>query len=396
MTKTTKDQNSTSWTVDRDTMLAAATAMSLVPPQPGVPSSDFYKVDRKKSRAQFTVAGVVTGITEIKGQGEWPFEQFFLDRRTFIPFVQAGKDIKSKAPFEFTGKTVTNVSKKGVKTKNRYLIVRQGKRKAVFDAQPEVPGYGFPPSVTQTEGITIDDTTREMIYCARECSHNDPVTPHLSCVYVRPDGKETHIYATDKKIVYRATAKHKLRSAGPIPFPLFLVSLLGEKSLQSIHWKDKIVSLDFGVGQVWQPVSVKALKNFPARDIDKALSKAKTAELLFTGECKALATVYLRLGTYLGLVRRSDMVLSLSADKGDNEVRLECNIPSSAFKERLHLDKPVKQSFKMDWPFGTLLPVFAFLNNEKKSELQVRLDEKAGICYLLLPHIQIGISTKQE
>lgn len=370
-----------SWIVKRGELAAAAHVMDLVPVRPGIPSSEFFKVVRTKTGLQFSIASEVTADVTMAGKGTWPFQKpFYLDRRVFLPFVFA--DVKSDAPFMFS-------------KRKRQLVVRHGSRKAMFSSQSEITGYTTPPSATLISKLKLDDKVRRLIHCARECSTADKVTPQLNCVYVLPKNGRVRIFATNQKILYKAVTKAKLSSRNAIPFPLFLVELLGSEQLQSVQWRKKYAALVFPHGQIWQTVPSKARTDFPYKSIQKFMVDGQAGKVLFVIASKKFAAVVDRLCSYLAAVRRQDWTLVVKGAKGSKELTLTSDVGQSLFKERLRLKTSLKMDVDVNWPLNMLEPVFGFLGAEKNKNIVVRMS-KTGRSHVQAGEIQITIPRKQS
>lgn len=380
-----KDTNTNmkKWTIDKKQLIQACEVLSLVPTRPGLPSSEYFQLESRKSGVvQVTVASEVTATVDLKGTGEWPFQKaFYLDRRVFLPFVFAAKDLHSEAPFEFS-------------RKEKQLILHQGtKRKAGFDGSAPIPGYGFPPSGVLKSRINLGNHVRGLIYCARECAGADPVTPQLHCVYVQPNGTGVDVLATNQKIVYSAKAKTVVKNKEPIPFPLFLVPLLGSNQLTEIHWREKYVALTFPNGMIWQPVSAKARKDFPAKEITKHMAKLSDTQLLFVSDVKQISRLVGRMVSYLSAVRRQDWALDIIGSKGSKKLFIGSKVPQVAFRETIQLKHPAKSDFKISWPLDMLDPIFEYLRKKDKGSLEVRLG-KRGVTYIIGQDVKVAVAER--
>lgn len=364
------------WKIEKEKLKKALAILDLVPPQPGLPSSEFFRIEGREGRTVWTVASNVTGIIEIIGKGKWPYkEPFYLDRRLFTPFVTV--ETKSKFPFEF---------KEG-------LWVRQGKRKAQFDKQAKISGYGFEPDGKLLEKVNLSEHIKELVYCARDCATEDPITPQLNCVYIQPNGKGTEVYATNQKIVYQGHSKTKAGIKKPIPMPLFLVTLIGHKELQEIHWKEKTMTLQFPKGQIWQTVSSKAAKGFPVESIKENMLKIQNYPLLFTIDSKRFVDILERLAGYLGAVKRQDWVLKLTGEKDNNEIKLSSRVPTGEFREIVKAAR-IFQDFNVEWPFDMVLPVFQYIKTRKESTVEVR--SRKGITYVTSKDVRLAIPEREK
>lgn len=336
-----------------------------MPARPGILSSEFFQIIAKGNGVlNFSIASEIKGEYNVKGKGKWPCEEnYYLDRRVFIPFVLEAGNIKSDAPFVFS------YAKKS-------LLVRNGKRKARFDGQPPLKGYGFEDNERDKKiksRLELTAHARFLIHCALNCAANDHATPQLKCVYVQPVGKVVNIYATNRTILYQAKSKDQIKPPIPIPFPLFLVGLLEEEAITEVQWRETYVALVFPQGQIWQSVSSSARKKFPHSSIDFYIKKSHKAPDLFDIPTKKFAQVISRLGIYLGAVRRQDWLLTIEGERGAKELTLTSVVPQTTFHEKLALESALKTSFKMNWPLDMLLPVFEFMKTKDKGNMQVRL-----------------------
>lgn len=352
------------WIVDKATLVAAVKILNLVPARPGILSSEFFQIQAKGGTAKFAIASEIKGEYEIKGKGLWPFEKnFYLDRRVFVPFVLQAATVRTDSPFHFYAN-------------GKSLVLRHGKRKAQFDGQPALKGYGF-----EAEELTkkvrsrleLTEHAKFLIRCAMNCAQNDHSTPHVQCVYVQPNGSTVNIYATNGKLMYQAKSKDKIKPPIPIPFPLFLVGLLEHEELIEAQWKESYVTLIFKHGQIWQPVSASAKTKFPHSTIDFYVKKSAKHPALFVASTKKFSAIISRLGQYLGAVRRQDWMLVIEGNKGSKDILLTSEVPQTVFKEKLTLESELKQSFKIYWPLDMLVPVFEFLKPKDKGEMSVRL-----------------------
>lgn len=353
------------WIVDKEVLMQAAKVLNLVPARPGILSSEFFQIRRQeKGRIHVEIASEIKGEYTIQGKGQWPFEKaFYLDRRVFVPFVLSASDIKSDSPFTF-------------QAAGKSLVIRHGKRKARFDGQPPVKGYGFEENEAKKKvrsRLQLTEHIRYLIRCALNCAASDHTTPQLNCVYVWPRGKGVYIYSTNRTLCYRAITKDKIHPPSPIPFPLFLVELLENDMLHEVQWRDTYVALAFKQGQIWQSVSASARKKFPAASIDFYVKQSQSEAPLFVVPAKRLITIVSRLGMYLTAVRRQDWLLTLSGEKGKKEILLTSTVPQTVFHERLRLDKPLKDDFKVHWPLDQVLSVLQFIGAREKGNMAVRL-----------------------
>lgn len=370
------------WSVGRDAFLELCEVMDLVPSRPGIHSSEYFCVDSKKGSPTFAIASEVTGNVLINGNGRWPMvKPFYLDRRVFLPFVFAAKDL-TDAPFVFS-------------RKKKELIVRQGSRKAVFTSQEKVDGYGQPPQAEMASTLELGDKLRGLIYCARDCAADDPVTPQLNCVYIQPNSHSVSVLATNQKILFRGAgiAKGKIKHA--VPFPLYLVRLLGSDKLKEVQWYKKYVALVFRHGKIWQAVSAKALRDFPVKPIRQHMEKTAQGNPVLQVSSKKLSRALNRLCVYLSAVRRQDWSLLLIGKKGTRKLLVRSVAAGSVFNERVRLKKPLPLDLKLEWPLAMMEPVFQFLSGMQDTVLEVRCDKK-GRSYMKARGVELVIPRRRK
>lgn len=350
------------WQVSRETLLRTLEILEQVPARSGITSSEFYQVEKLgKASTRWTLASDATGSLDIAGIGEWPKAgAFYLNRKTFTPFAQVAREIKNKKPFVF-------------KLSGKALIVRHGRRKAVFNTQPTVDGYPEKLSSNSLNRVELSDHAKGLIYCARDCASIDQLTPELSCVYVHPGKSAINVFATNQKVLYRAHSKTATEFKEAVPFPLFLVTLLGSRYLKAVEWKKGLVVLQFPGGEIWQPVSAKAM-HFPFESISSHIALGSRKSVLFRVESRRLALALQRLGLYLQAVKREDWLLQLRGKQGEQELQLSTEIAHVKFTERVLIDGTIGEDFTLDWPLDQLIPVFEYVGmKNQKLWLEVRL-----------------------
>lgn len=372
-----------SWTVTKEQLLSVMSVLDMVPSRPGILSSEFIRVAKITDNAiSFCLSSEICGTVSLKGIGSWPLKkEFFLDRRLFLPFINAAKIIKSKSDFVFT------------ESENQ-LVIRQGKRVAKFNKGTDVQGYGELEKKKALASIELDDVTKGLVTCARECATTDSSVPELNCVYIKQRKDTLELYATQQKMMYKAATQVKAKMIEPIPFPLYLVNLLTSTHLKRIEWRTKEVVLWFDCGCLWQTVSSKARQHFPFDAINKRMLEAEEMLVSFKVNSIRFGDIMARIGSYLGSVRRIEWILNLKAEKGALEIELTTHLPQGLFRERIKLDTPVKQSFEIDWPLDKMLPIFTYISAYEK-DITVCFS-KEGRGYLKTKHIQLLIARREK
>jgi hypothetical protein len=373
------------WEIRRSKLIAGLDLLNLIPEKVGLSSSEFIWIRGKGDTITVSVASYIMGEIVLTGKGSWPKGDYYIDRRVLLPFVYASRELKNKNTFQF-------------EVKKRQLIVRHGKRKAVFDSQKDVVGYGDLRKimkVTESE-IPITDDLKELLKCGANCAVSDAIVPHLNCVYVAK-GSVVETFAASDKVFYlgMGTSKGKVKSS--IPFPLFLVNLLQEPTLEKISWRGKYIVLKFEKGVIWQSISQEALKKFPLKEIRKHAKAARSHSVSFTVSGRRFSKLMLRLGYYLQAVRRRDWAVKILGNKGSDTLYVSTNIPGVKFDEKISTTEKLKKDVKVEWPLDVLEPIFAFLAmRTKKQALVCRMDEKHGVSYVTSGQYWLAVTSKKE
>jgi hypothetical protein len=356
------------WSVEPKKLLEVLGVLDLVPCRPGIPSSVFIQFDERKEKLLACLSSDISGVVSIAGQGELGLKKpFHLDRRLFLPFVQAAKTYKSEKPFVF-------------KKVDKQILVQQGRRKASFDIVAATAGYG---EQNYSGGTVLPITGKlpGMFKVASECATPDPTVPELNCVYAARNAEGLDLYGSNQLVVFRGVHKVKGRFPDRLAFPLFLIPFLTSDGLKEVRLKEKEVVLQFGCGALWQGVSVKAQKGFPRKTMDELVADGQKWPEQFRLQTRRLGLVTARFTQYLTSVRRQDWLMHVSGVEGEKQILFEVKIPQGIFRERVAVEEPVKAAFEADWPLDILLPVFEYLYTLKEAVLRVRFGKKTP--YLL-------------
>src|ERR1700758_3005430 len=119
-----------SWSVSKATLVQTIRTLDQIPLHNGIVSSVFIQAERKlNGRVLLRLAAEARGEFYVKGTGEWPFDKpYYLDRRTFVPWVLTAETMRNDSEFEF--------SREG-----NVLALKQGWRTTRFTGQPPLKGY---------------------------------------------------------------------------------------------------------------------------------------------------------------------------------------------------------------------------------------------------------------
>ena len=373
------------WEISRNRLIAGLKILELVPEKVGLSSSEFFWFRGKGEQVTISVASYIMGEITLTGHGEWPKQDFYVDRRMLMPFVMASLAIKNKNTFQFS------IHKK-------VLTIKHGSRQVTFVSQRDIKGYGNLKKILKEEEneVPISDDLQELLSCGQNCAVPDSVVPHLNCVFINKGKVAIEAYSASAKVFYMGIGQGAVKVKKAIPFPLYLIDLLKEKSLKTITWRGKYIVLKFEKGIIWQPVSEEALKSFPLKSIQKHAAKADTMPVTFTASSRRLSKLMVRLGFYLQHVRRKDWVVQMTGKKGTTSITVSTNIPGVKFKEELSTDK-VKKDFSLDWPLDVLEPMFMYLSTKtKKLGVIVRTDEHHGVSYIRVGQYWLSVTSKKK
>lgn len=362
------------WQIRRDRLIKGLQLLDLIPEKVGLSSSEFFWIRGRGDKVTFAVASYIMGEVQVIGHGEWPVKgDYFIDRRVFLPFVYASKEIKNRHTFKFTAK-------------KDQLIVRHGSRKAVFISQKDVQGYGNLKSILRKESTTIpiSQDLKALLLCGRKCAIADDIVPHLNCVFVSKLTKSVEAYAVSDRIFFLGTGAIKEKGLkSSIPFPLFLIDLLTDPTLKEVSWRGKYILFKFKRGLIWQSISTEALKKFPIDEIRNHAIEAEQIRPLFTTSSRRLSKLMMRLGYYLQAAGKRDWVVRIRGKKGTNSLLLSTNIPGVKFNERISVMKFLRKDVDIIWPLDALGPVFQFLSlKTKKLGLVVRVGKNTAVSYV--------------
>ena len=373
------------WEIKTSRLIAGLDLLNLIPEKVGLSSSEFVWMHGKDDKVVLSVASYIMGEIVLTGKGTFPKGDYYIDRRVLLPFVYASKELKNKNTFQFD-------------IKKHQLIVRHGSRKAVFDSQKDVSGYGDLKKVLKQEEseIPVNDDLKELLICGANCAVSDSIVPHLNCCFVAK-GKAVETFAASDKVFFMGTGDAKGKIKSSIPFPLFLINLLQEPTLKRISWRGKYIVLEFERGIIWQSISQEALKNFPLRDIRKHATAAATKKISFVVSGRRFSKLMLRLSYYLQGARRRDWVVKIKGSKNSNLLQVSTNIPGVTFDEKINANDKLQKDILVEWPLDILEKVFAFLAVKTKGlGLSCRIDDKHGVSYLTAGQFWLAITSKKE
>ena len=378
------------WEIRRNEILKQLDIINMVPAKLGVPSSEYFWVRGKGTKVLFSAASYVGGEISLQGKGNWPFSKdFYLDRKMFLPFISAARELKDKHTFQFD-------------RKGKQLVLRHGTRKVLFDSQEHVKGYGNVHKILKhmDNTISVNEDLKDMLICGKHCAVSDSVVPHLDCVYLQKSGSGVGIklYSSSTTVMYMGVGKvedTKLKES--IPFPLYLINLLEADGLRKIICAGKYIILQFEHGIIWQPVSQAAVRHFPLSKFKSYVKQGKNKPITFVSSSRRFARLMLRLGYYLQSVRRKDWVVNINGKRNKQSIDINTSVSGVKFSEKINTTDSISKDFKIEWPLNILESVFSYLSRKtKKLGIIVRVDTKHGISYVSVGRYWLALPSRQE
>ena len=83
------------WEIRRSKLISGLNLLDLIPEKVGLSSSEFFKINGSGDKITISVASYIMGEINLVGKGSWKGE-YFIDRRVFLPFIYASKELKNK------------------------------------------------------------------------------------------------------------------------------------------------------------------------------------------------------------------------------------------------------------------------------------------------------------
>ena len=377
------------WEIRRSKLIKKLTLLDLIQEKVGLSSSEFFRIRGKGDKVIISTASYAMGEVTIIGKGKWPSKHsLYIDRRVFLPFIYASKEIKNRHPFRFTVEKAS-------------LNVQHGSRSGQFLSQNDVKGYGSLHRLLKEKesSIPVSDDMLTLLRCGQNCAVSDAIEPKLNCVFVDKGRMVVETFAASARMYFMGTGsigkKDKIRHA--IPFPLTLIPFLSEESLKKVCWRGKCIVLEFEDGYIWQEVSQEALDKFPIAEIRKNALHTKKMPVIFTVSSRRLSKLMVRLGYYLQKADKKDWVVKIRGKKRSDSVMLSASIPGVRFEESVSIVNKLDKDVKINWPLDCLKAVFQFLSTKtKKLGLVVRMDKKQGVSYITAGNFWFTVTSKQE
>lgn len=347
-------------------LCSAVSAIDLVPSRAGISTSEFIRLHCSAGRLKLSLAAEIYGQTTASqdpvSSEEW---EFFIDRATFVPFVNAALELKQKSPFEFKYEP-------SKKSNNAQLVVRCGRRRGIFQSATEITGYSSPKEAAGSK-LKLTQNQQDILNLAVKYATPDPTIAHLNCVYLL---KHKAIMASNQLAAFWMEDTIVPFSA---PLPLLLMSVCERADVKDLIVSSKSARVTMPCGYLCQFTNQKAAEEFPYKQIVKNIQAAESYRKQFTISATSLMAVLKRLESYIVSVVKRDMVVSVHGTKGDCTLRLVAFVPQGRFEETVEILHPLRRDVECEWMMSLLLPLYEVAS--KLGHITVKYDEDSPFLF---------------
>jgi len=342
-------------TVSSKDLISVLRVLELVPSRAGIPSSEFIRLQSKNGSLYLSLTSEVFGVVKVTATDpkEWTA---YVDRSSFIPFVNVSKDVTPKTPFQFT-----------CLPKHHTLVVRCGSRKGVFNELVVVSGYSEVGKLSGSK-LTLTTDQRKALVLAALYATPDPTMAKLNCVYVQETG---WILASNERAAIRIQDPN---ISATVPLPLGLLNSISDSTVKSIVVGKDLAKVYYPFGYLCQTINQYSAKQFPKKAIHTAMEAAKKYPKAFTVSTELLVSALERLSVYSSMVVKRDTIVELSGTAKDTDIKLTCKVPQGQFEERVVIKEPLKKDVSMEWLLQLLIPLSGISKSISKITVQYEPD----------------------
>lgn len=355
-------------------LVAAVSAIDLVPSRAGISSSEFIRIKGGK-RLTLSLAAEIYGTTYAKAEEPdakaW---EFWVDRASMVPFVMAAKELGQKTPFELIYSD----------EKGKQLIIKCGRRKAVFQTVTEISGYTDAAEFKGGELVLTPEQKLVLSLAARYAT-SDPTVSHLNCIYLK---KGKAVMSSNQLAAFYMEDKVAPMS---VPLPILLLSILDSDQVKSVVVSPKFARINLRCGFLCQLTNQKAALEFPHQRIVDSMAAAAKYRRRFTLKAVPFLAVLKRLEAYIAAVVKRDMVIGVRGKAGDIKLRLTANVPQGRFEESVTVVHPLKRDVDCELLLGLLLPLSEFAKD--LANIEVHWDDMSPF-YFKASGLQLLLSRK--
>ena len=356
-----------SWKIPKASLEASLNILFEVPTRHGVESSEYVKIERHKDTiAKMSLSSDMSGNVYLSAEPGCPLKDpVYIDRRMLEPFITAGKDL-SPGFYE-------------LKKDGGRITLRHGYRHGNYTSNKKAHGYAKLPKI-DSKAHSLSEDLIAMLECARSVAVDDPVAPHLSCVFVYIDGDKLRALSANAHVFFQGYITlekgFNLKSAA---LPLPLIDAAKVENEVELLYSEKVAVLKFSCGTLWHPVKSEARKKFPRKDIEKMIKAGLEGETILQIDADPLYDSAERASNYMASVMSEDPVLAIEVKKGDTDVKMLCKAVGADFCEKIKLSKASKGDVKIEWPLKAIIPILDY--SRKAGIAKVSKDEKGRTCF---------------
>ncbi len=364
--------------ISKSRVIEAVKILDLVPVRPGIPSSEFIKVENSGQGIRLSLTSDAVGSVYVPGTEVYDVfaNPFYIDRRVLMPFLFQSEAGRSDEVVVERDKDVVEF--------------KLGRRKLKLDAVPRVAGYG---DITKDESavtIKFDDQQRELMLCALAFTPTEQGgLPQLQCVCLTG----SKILASNDNLIFVGNSGNTITlergHINDLMIPLLLVGLLIEPNLREITATKDAVTLEFKSGKIMQPLPSQALKDFPKKKI-LDIAESDRIEETFNVEATKFLKVLERFAAFMQSVK--DKLIALSGKEGDTVIKIS-GIASHARVSDSFGAIRITRDFKCEWPVDSIMPYIAFLAKSQLN-LSAKFDDKSP--YYLRSKVSLLVVSKRK
>jgi hypothetical protein len=284
------------------------------------------------ARGEMSAAGWLA-----KGEANW---EYYVDRKVLEVFVASA------------GATVDFLMTKDA------LLIKSGSRKAVLASPGVIEGYGEAQGPAEPI-VKPDAVFLRGLTCAAQFAPAGAATSQLNCAYL---AKDWGIFATDSFCVFF----HKHAIDKSYPCPLLIPAALALNAVH-LHFSNEGAAAHFEGGEVYQPVSLEARKDYPIDTLKNVISDA----LEGASTCSFAVHAFQASLAYLSKFAFSDpdaAMVSCEPTKEPKKVRLSIQTGQGLVHDTIDIKEGIPPQ-PAQWLLGKLLIWVDYVRGEEYEEV---------------------------
>lgn len=348
--------------INNQKIVEAIKVLDLVPIKPGIPSSEFIKVEGNKTSITMSLASEVSGVVSVPITEPWKLkEPFFIDRKILTPFVSAGA--KSKEISISVTKEDDSMTMK----------IKNGRRSLTLSNGVTTAGYITIPKENVIQ-LKIKEELKKVLECAKYFGPADNTLPQLECVFVADDGT---VMASCDTLIFHAKSEETNKT---VHIPLASVGLLTSSEVKSIGISKSSLVIGFDCGTLIQAFPNRVKKEFPVKRIAQCIVEGELLAKVGTFSAEKMLIIFQRFGKYLASIK--DKVVYFKGDKLDGSVHIRSEAGNASFAEVIRKDVKILKDFYFELPLDAVSSFITYAA-EHKQTITVRFDLKGKSPYYL-------------